>query len=378
MIPRRVLFAMAWVPSYHEPFYALLRERLATVDVEVSVVHGLPPTELESRKHTTLLPWGLVRRNRFVRLGGRLLVWQPARRLALDADLVVVDEGIRQLLNWWLLVEQVRDKARVAFWGHGGNLNADRAIPLAETLKRRAFRLPHWWFAYTAGGSDRLQQIGYPADRITVTCNAAADDSLRREIAAARRACTGDKATVGLFLGSLYADKRLDFLLDVADRVVREEPEFRLVVAGDGPERGRLAAAAAARPHVQVAGRLDGPGKAAVLASASMLLMPGAVGLAVVDGFAASLPIITTSVSTHGPEFEYVRDGVNGRVLRPQATADEYASAVVSLIRNDAVRAKLSEGAAQAAGALTVEEMARRFAEGVERALAASPRRLAV
>ncbi|MBN8161793.1 glycosyltransferase, partial [Vibrio vulnificus] len=43
---------------------------------------------------------------------------------------------------------------------------------------------------------------------------------------------------VGLFLGSLYADKRVDFLLDAAEEIRRRVPDFELLIVGAGPLQG--------------------------------------------------------------------------------------------------------------------------------------------
>ena len=102
------------------------------------------------------LPFGVNRPNRVIRLGRRSLVWQPCSREARDADLVVVDQASRLLLNYWLLHQQHRGRTRVALWGHGENLNRPNASRIGEEIKRRMARMPHWWFAYTEGTRERV------------------------------------------------------------------------------------------------------------------------------------------------------------------------------------------------------------------------------
>ena len=50
------------------------------------------------------------------------------------------------------------------------------------------------------------------------------------------------------FCGSLYHDKKLDFLVDACDRIHQQSPEFHCVVLGDGPSMPTLHEAAATRP----------------------------------------------------------------------------------------------------------------------------------
>lgn len=376
----RVLFASEWMPTYLVGFFDALRERLGDREVEVEVVHGDPPREIARRGTASTLAWAQHRPNRLVPVGKRTLVWQPVTAQACRADLVVVDQASRLLLNYWLLARQSRGGARVALWGHGPNLNQPGSSRVAERVKRRISQWPHWWFAYTEGTKERVIGLGYPPERITVTQNAGATDSLRRLLdelddnseASLRRELGLGAGPVGLFLGSLYADKRLDYLIAAADQVAAIEPEFRLVIAGDGPGRSAVAAAARSRPHVLWTGYSGGERKAALLRTASALLIPGAVGLAVVDGFAAGLPTISTRVPTHGPEIEYLHDGENGRVLAAAASPGDYAQAVLSVL-DDAEELRL--GASRSGTVYTTESMVARFAEGIERALAAPPLR---
>lgn len=384
MEPRRqVLLVANWMTKYHASVCTSLRDRLAESGIRLEVVHGDPPAEIASRGHTASLGWAVRRPVRLFRLGGQQLVWQQCGEEALSSDLVIVGEGGRQLLNYWLLSQQRRGRLGVAFWGHGGNLNAHRASKYGERAKQRMFRLPHWWFAYTEGSKRRIADLGYPLERITVTQNAIFAESLREEIeqlecedeACLRAELSLGTGPIGLFLGSLYEGKRLDYLIQAADAIVRSIPEFRLVIGGEGPASQEVRSAASARPYVHVVGRLDGRRKALHLKAADVLLLPGLVGLAIVDAFAGGLPTITTAIPSHGPEIEYLRHEENGVMLTRDATAAEYASEVVELLTNRRRYAKLAAGAGASGSQYTGAVMVRRFAEGIELALAAESRR---
>ncbi len=337
------------------------------------------------RKQAVRLDWAVFRPNRFFRIAGRTFIWQPCRDEALNSDLVIADEGGRLLLNYWLLAQQYRRRVRVAFWGHGGSLNALRASRLSEAVKRRVFRLPHWWFAYTEGAKRRIVALGYPPDRITVTQNASSTELLRERIAAlgsseqdaVREEFALDGGPVGLFLGSLYDDKRLDYLLEAGDHVYKKQPRFRLVIAGDGPNRRDLAVAVSTRPYARLVGPVEDDRKALLLATADVLLLPGAVGLALVDGFAAGLPTLTTSVPTHGPEIEYLQHGVNGLILPSDSSPREYGESILEVLTDHALRSNLERGAAASGLVYTGASMVRRFADGIELALSADPIRRA-
>ena len=61
------------------------------------------------------------------------------------------------------------------------------------------------------------------------------------------------ESRVGLFCGSLYPDKRVDYMIAAADRIHAELPGFRLVVIGDGPSAPDIRAAAETRKWVKYA-----------------------------------------------------------------------------------------------------------------------------
>lgn len=100
-----------------------------------------------------------------------------------------------------------------------------------------------------------------------------------------------------------------------------------------------------------------------------LLLMPAAVGLAVLDAFALEVPLVTTDGPFHGPEIEYLVDGVNGVSVQEPDDPVAYAAAVTRLLKDDALRERLVAGCRKSANLYTVEEMVQRFTSGVLRAL---------
>jgi glycosyltransferase involved in cell wall biosynthesis len=291
--------------------------------------------------------------------------------------LVIVEQASRLLLNYWLLAQQARGRLKLALMGHGAKLNAAHASRIGERVKAGVSRRPHWWFAYTDDVRQQVENLGYPRGRITVVQNSALSEDDKRsiesvsadDVAQLRRDLGLGDGPIGLFLGSLYEEKRWRFLLEAAERASARLPGFVLVIAGDGPDKAEVVEHTAGRDDIRVVGRADGSTKAELLAAAGMLLLPGAVGLAVTDAFAAGIPTISTAALTHGPEFEYIEDGVNGLVLPGEATPDQYGDAVASLLEDTARLSALSEGARAAGAVYTEEAMVARFAEGIERAI---------
>ena len=105
-----------------------------------------------------------------------------------------------------------------------------------------------------------------------------------------------------------------------------------------------------------------------LFASSELTLVPGSVGLVVVDSFAARAPLVTIDKALHGPEAEYLHDGVNGRVLAPES-AGRYAEAVIQLLLDGALRGTLVDGCVSSSRKYTIEAMTANFASGIMAAL---------
>jgi len=174
---------------------------------------------------------------------------------------------------------------------------------------------------------------------------------------------------VAVYTGGLYAEKRLKFLINSAARIRRALPDFELIVIGKGPDARIVEEAAGRVPWIHYLGAKNDVSKVPYWALSKVLLMPGAVGLVVLDSFALGLPMVTTAVGTHGPEIDYLRDGVNGIIVQNWESAESYASDVVDLLRDEPRRQQLVSACLQDAEKYTVQKMADLFAEGILSAL---------
>src|SRR5258706_14380159 len=103
---------------------------------------------------------------------GRHLVWQRVRRRARGADLVVVEQASRLIVNYLLLAKRRFGGPKVAFWGHGIALDRSSASRMGEAVKRKMAPRADWWFCYTEGTARRLEAVGVRPDRMTVVQNA--------------------------------------------------------------------------------------------------------------------------------------------------------------------------------------------------------------
>lgn len=364
---------------YREPLFEQLRARLAASGIALRVLHGTATVSEAARDDSGTLCWSeaLPARHPF---GGRLC-WMPFAERLHDCALVVLPQENRLVHNLPWLLRPPRGM-RTAFWGHGADLQAPDPDGAAAWLKRHLLPRVDWWFAYSRLSTEHVVAAGYPPDRITTLDNTIDTRALRTGVAAARAqgrpalharlGLAPGEGPLGLYLGSLAADKAIPLLLEAAVRLRARVPGFRLLIAGDGPLAPQVQAAVDRADGVVIwLGAVRGHRKAEVLAAADLMLHPGAVGLGVLDAFAAGLPLLTRRSSCRSPESAYLQPGVNACITGDGV--DAFVDAALGLLQDDAERRRLAAGAADGADRHGIEGMAARFADGIEAALRAPP-----
>ena len=374
---RRVLILAAEIKHYRRAFLCELAARLHRDGVVLQVAYSAPNRVEREKSDSLALPPELGIEVPGVWLLGERVFVQLAWGAIRGADLVIVDQGNKHAINYLLLALSRLGRKRVAYWGHGYNRQA-RAPGASEWLKRKLLTGVDWWFAYTEGVGRYLADHGVAPGIITVvqntidtreladTVRAHSDDDRR---AVRRRLGIPGEAPVGLFCGSLYADKKLDLLVAATLRIRERCPAFELVVVGDGPAREAMTAAAAAFPFVHYVGRAFGADRAAYFAISDVFLNPGLVGLSIVDAFTAGLPVFATDISGSGPEIEYLQPEVNGVMTRQDA--EPYAGAVCRVLGDPDRLARMRAAALGTAARLTLPHMVEAFATGIARCLEA-------
>lgn len=364
----RALIVQRRMTHYRVALFELMRARLEREGVELVVLSGDPTAAEASKKDGGELGWSRHLRTRYW-LDGRLC-WQPFGSFLHPGDLVVVTQENRLLYNHWLVLRPGRD-FKLAFWGHGRNFQSSAPAGLRERFKAWTARRVDWWFAYTSLSRQAICAAGFPAQRVTLLNNSIDTRVLRRErdavtpgsTAALRAQLRLQGCKVAAFIGALTEEKRLDFLVQACSEVHARMPNFRLLVIGDGPRRAFVEDAARHHPWLVWTGALAGERKACHLALAELMLMPGAVGLAILDAFVFGLPLLTTDCGNHGPEIAYLQDGHNGLMLGD--APPDYAQALHGLLQDPQRVRALSEGARASADTFSLEAMAENFSRGV-------------
>lgn len=166
----------------------------------------------------------------------------------------------------------------------------------------------------------------------------------------------GDQDVDVVFLGRLTTLKGPDLLLD-AMRIAAAQLGRRvtLTIAGEGPLRRALEAAAAAmsRVEVRVPGWLASDRRADLLSRARLLAVPSIwpepfamVGL---EAAAFGVPAVAFGVGGIG---EWLTDGVNGVMVTPPGDSDAMGRAIARLLQDPGELSRLAAGARAAAARL--------------------------
>lgn len=368
----KVCIVQRRLTHYRVPLFVAMREELAQRGIQLELLVGRGTPDEERKRDAAELPWATSIPTHYL-AGGRLC-WQPVRHHLTGASLVIVTQENKLIQNHLLMLMPHRFK--LAFWGHGANLQSDNPHGLKERFKRWTTNRVDWWFAYTQMSADLVMAAGFPGNRITVLNNAVDTAEMQRQRASVtpeetqvlREALGFCAGPVGVFVGSLYADKRLDFLFAAAEAIRREVTDFHLLVVGEGAERDKVQAWCAANPWARWVGARFGRDKVAHILVAQVMLNPGALGLGVMDAFVCQAPMITTDCGNHGPEIAYLENGVNGLMTTDDLGA--YVKASVRLLRDARALETLRVGCIASAQKYTVENMARRFADGAASAVA--------
>ncbi|MEM3433202.1 MAG: glycosyltransferase [Candidatus Methanomethyliaceae archaeon] len=196
--------------------------------------------------------------------------------------------------------------------------------------------------------------------------------SLVRSKDIVRRVMERDESNFQLmYAGRLAHEKGLEYLLEAVACLVRSGECVKLVICGDGPDRGKLVertrelgltGCVIFRGHVEFE-RL----REELLVSDVFVLPSLSEGIpkVLLEAMANGVPVVATAV---GGVPDVIRDGFNGLLVQPRDPLG-LADSIRALIRDDALRQKIIEGGYQFVSQHTVEAQASRFVEAVRAVL---------
>jgi glycosyltransferase involved in cell wall biosynthesis len=379
---RRVVIVQRKLPDYRVALFERLRDQLNGSQIDLDVLYS---DRYDALRGVSTVPatWMTRVSGREVSLGARRALWQAIQGPTMQADLIILEFSMRYLANHLVLARRRIGRRRVAAWGHGTNLLRDEGAS-ERAMRAWVSRRVDWWFAYNERSAESVAQMNYPRSRITVVNNAIDTEAVARERATLpREAVNRVRASlrlgaghVGIFCGGLYPEKRIPFLAQASRRVRQVLAGFQLIIVGDGTDRPVAERLDAEEEWVHYVGRQEGAARVPYFACADVTLMPGLVGLGVLDAFALGCPPVATRFPHHAPEVEYLTHEKNGLLANdsPQAFAEQ----IIRALSKPLLRDRLIRGCKSAARHYTLTRMVERFGGGIEQALAAPPEPLGI
>ncbi len=372
---KEVTIVQYCITHYRVNFYEELKRILRDKDINLRLLYSGPPTDPKRGnliKHLyDDVPWG---EKIPVRVFPNRLRWQPYIKATSTSDLVIVEHAIKNIMSYHSFLLPMLDRSKLAFWGHGWDHQKHDISKGHEPFKIWMGKQAHWYFAYTEKVRDRLvSEMGYNPDRITAVENAvtppvsAVDDTYKEQLRAELN--LDPDSRVAVFCGKIYGLKQIDLLLEAAHRIHQQVPKFRLIIAGAGEEEEKAVRSAREHDYISFVGPVRDEKKAAVFSLGHVVAMSGLVGLGVVDAFHFGLPPVAPDFPYHSPEFGYLDHEQNAIIT--ENNSDSYADGIIRLLMDEPLRLKLADACTQRASTLTVENMAQRFADGIENALEA-------
>lgn len=155
-----------------------------------------------------------------------------------------------------------------------------------------------------------------------------------------------------LFAGRLHPEKGIFVLLDAFARIYAKEPRARLHLVGDGPARSEVCARIRdlnLETAVKLFGVIKNRAMPDQFRASRVLVAPSVttpkwaeqVGMSAIQAMACGVPVVAT---TSGSIPEYIPDGVAG-ILIKENDVDALADAVLQVLRDNSLHARLSRGA---------------------------------
>ena len=369
----KVSIVYKMLPHYRVEFYEGLRATLAEENIDLHLLYGKTRNNL--KKDEAKLDWATFVPHSEINVLGKKLIYQHLPASVYESSLIILVQENLLLSNFVAAYRARRCGIRLAFWGHGINFQ-DNPGSVGNRWKSRYSAMVDWWFAYTPGVAKLIRGLPFPEERITVVNNAIDTRQLMKSRAnvteedkAGLRSKLGiGDGPVGIYCGGMYPEKRLPFLFEACDVVKRRVPNFKVTLIGAGPDARLANEFASGRDWVNYVGPKFGTDRIPYFALSDIFLMPGLVGLAVLDSFALGTPIVTTKYPYHSPEIEYLEHGKNGLISENDTSS--YAQAIIDLILDPSKLQSLRENALRAVAKYSVETMISNFAQGIVRALA--------
>jgi len=365
---KKVVIVQRTLKFYRVKFFELLKEKCTHNDIELQLLYG---KDDYITFNDSEISWGIKIKNYRINFFGKSFYYQPVFKYLRDADLIIVEQATKFFINYYLWVLSLLGFYKLAFWGHGKNLNRATSFSVSELIKNIMTKRVFHFFAYNEFSKKIVEKTGLPTSKITVVNNTIDVESIlsdvkkydKYKIADVKNELEIKSENICIYVGGIYQEKRVPFLLEVIKNVKKTIRDLEFIFVGDGPEKHLVLQAVKENSWIHYYGVKKKIGKTELLLLSKLLLIPSSVGLITIDSFAYGVPLVTTNSADHGPEIDYLKNSINGVVT--ENNLSDYSSTIIDLLRNEEKRLLLVDGCKQSAKKYTMENMVDSFYEGI-------------
>ena len=369
---KRVVILYRNLPEYRKHFYNGLKEKLESNNIQLDFYYGKTKNEDSLRGDEIEIEWAIYKENTTFKIGGFEFYWQPVLREIKGADLVIVEQANKLLINYLLMFKRPFTKTKMAYWGHGLNLQISRK-DFWNIFKRMYSKNCDWWFAYTQGVAKMLSDWGFSKEKTTIVQNAIDTKKLimfkestsSAELEQLKNELGIGEGPVAIFSGALVAIKAIDFLLKSCELIKEQIPTFEIIILGNGAYRIMVEEWVREKTWAHYVGPKFEKQKVPYFMLSDIMMIPGLIGLAIIDSFVFETPLCTTmkNYPVRSPEIEYLKKDINGICSKDCVT--DYANSIVELLNSKEKLEMLKKQCKIDATNYTMEQMVDNFANGV-------------
>jgi len=252
--PAKILISQhATIPHYRVRFFELL-EQYRPKRWEFQVVFDTSESEsprlyLEHVDYRSLNFPILPCNTRLISLGRHRLIWQDFLWVARRFDAIITDNFMSHITYVMTYAYRFTNTKR-AVWGHVRDRQAhspSRFKQTTEALKQRLVLWSDFFFAYTPGECELVVKLGFPRHRVVVLNNTIDITRERRAFCDAlprrneyRKRLGVDGKIILLYVGRLWREKRVGFLLKTMQHLHESGKPFHLFVVGAGEDQSEV------------------------------------------------------------------------------------------------------------------------------------------
>ena len=321
---KKVLIIQRILPHYRINFFKQLENLLNKNQISLRIIAGQPRSneffnlDNKSKSNVTNIKNLYFGKKLYLSLVNFLKFKQY--------DLIIVEQCNSAILNYLIFI--FYNKKKIAFWGHGKNLNTYKKKYFSNFIRKCLLTQINHFFAYTKISAKIIRNMGFNKDNITIINNSIDLDDFENHINDISKSALESSYyglfkknrrsddIVGIFCGRLVELKNIPLLLEAITLIHQRYKSFKMIIIGDGNYKKLVDEFSKKNNWCVSIGSVYEREKALYFSHGDIFINTGMTGLAILDAFRAKLPYITMDNKIHSPEIAYLENGINGFISK--------------------------------------------------------------